>query len=330
MKTLLCGGTCGVVTRKPSKIAQLFADELHINNVFNGTVPEDVKDHDLIIWMPDFPNDQENKYPKKDKGSVLICSKVMREGYTDTDAVTRIFKMQGNAVIKIYKDEKMFRFQLTDALGNNWTKKTTSIAEVAKAIRKLYFWTKGSERKSLKHEQLYYPFTLNTDFVDLIKTASQRVMNGTEERFFGNYSTRCTKLFPSERVIKGGFLFSPRNVDKQFIEPEDCVYCTEDTCFGNRKPSVDAPIQIEIYKKFPIVNYMIHGHAYIKNAPVTKDYFPCGDMREVDGIVDIMNKGVQVLNLKNHGFLITATNLAELEIYVNMCNFYIPDVNNAD
>ena len=52
--------------------------------------------------MPNIDNEEEKQYPIKKKGSVLICSKVMREGYKPIDAISRIFKMQGNAVIAIY------------------------------------------------------------------------------------------------------------------------------------------------------------------------------------------------------------------------------------
>lgn len=38
----------------------------------------------------------------------------MREGYTDIDAINRIFKMHGNAVIAIYNESNIFRFKLID------------------------------------------------------------------------------------------------------------------------------------------------------------------------------------------------------------------------
>lgn len=70
--------------------------------------------------MPNISNENIKQYPKKSIGNVLIVSKVMREGYTDIDAINRIFKMHENAVIAIYNDSNIFRFKLIDALGNVW------------------------------------------------------------------------------------------------------------------------------------------------------------------------------------------------------------------
>lgn len=53
---------------------------------------------------------------------------------------------------------------------------------------------------------------------------------------------------------------------------------------------------------------MIHGHAYIKRAETTNHYFPCGDLREIDAIMECFDNPDETdffyLNLKNHGFLI--------------------------
>lgn len=325
MKTMLVGGT--VDGNKRSVIADMIAGGIGAQEVWNGMMPDSIQGKDLTVWMIDIDNKYEKEYPKKDKGSVLICSKVMREGYTDTDAVTRIFKMNGNAVIKIYTDCFPYKFQLTDALGNDWTPKTESIPDICDAIRKLYEWTKASIRKSLRHDPSNIPLTLDERFVPIVKAVAKKVMNGCETRFFGNYSTRCTKLFPSGRVAADGFLFSPRNVDKQFITQEDFVFCDEETYYGDRKPSVDTPVQIELYKAFPNLKYMIHGHAYVKDALWTKEYFPCGDMREVQGVIDVLPKDAgnqtTVVNLKNHGFIIMANSIFGLEIASKYCEFFI-------
>lgn len=59
---------------------------------------------------------------------------------------------------------------------------------------------------------------------------------------------------------------------------------------GDNKPSVDTPIQIRMYDKLPNINYMIHSHCYIKNAPYTKNALPCGAIEEVDEILNIIKE----------------------------------------
>ena len=93
---------------------------------------------------------------------------------------------------------------------------------------------------------------------------------------------------------------------------------------GTQKPSVDTPIQIELYKRFPKINFMIHGHNQVHNAISTKDYYPCGDMREVEPVqecIEYLNKNYGVLNLKNHGFLIYADTIENLKLVATRITF---------
>jgi len=78
------------------------------------------------------------------------------------------------------------------------------------------------------------------------------------------------------------------------------------------------------------MNYIIHGHAYIEYAYMTNHYYPCGDMREVDAIMEIIEPYREYIedenflfcvNLKNHGFIMMAENLDELEEFVNVTEF---------
>ena len=60
----------------------------------------------------------------KKRGSVLIVTKRMRSDTTEIDALSRIFKFGGNAVICISAvgatGLTRFSFKLIDALGNVW------------------------------------------------------------------------------------------------------------------------------------------------------------------------------------------------------------------
>jgi hypothetical protein len=321
MKAIIVGGNFG--NPKSSKVVAEIAR--YISNttdltILNGGELESLPralDYDLSIWMPNINNEEKKHYPIKKKGSVLICSKVMRKGYSNVDAVSRIFKMRGNAVIAIYTDKKPFTFKLIDALGNEWYN-GSSIEDLVKHIISFYIWTKQAIRidsipdNSLNKEEHYHLkelLILNNKLADFVQKQCG-------DRFFGNISTRCQKLFPTASN-KFGIYVSPRNVNKELLTVEDMVYMTSDMHYkGNFKPSVDAPCQITIYNSHPEIHYMIHGHAFIKGAPTTKEYYLCGDVREAHEVSFII-KGSGVINLKNHGFLIYSETIEKLQTIVN-------------
>jgi hypothetical protein len=338
MKKMIVGGdfkTLSKVSSVVTKIAYFLAGEENSENrqtnlkLFNGGKPEDLENisvagNDLIIWMPNIDNEVAKHYPKKDVGSVLICSKVLRDNRDELDAITRIFKMNGNAVIAIIPGEK-FTFKLIDALGNVWYN-GKSIMELVDAIWRIYAWTKASIRtRTEKGEFNNY----RIDSVNLVKLAElNKIVADKFEvscgRFFGNSSTRCAKLYPSGH--NADYLFvSARNIDKKRISNEDFVpvkYHEGKIIYrGDRKPSVDTPIQASLYNKFPNIKYMIHGHSYIKGYPYTDNYFPCGDVREAHEVTNFITGDYGCVNLKNHGFLLYANSIENLEKLVNEIEF---------
>ena len=234
----------------------------------------------------------------------------------------------------------MFKFELIDALGNIWCS-TYVISELCASIQKLTNWTRMSVRKSLTRS-LYTKVpefssemknTVNT-FVEVNKKLAYKVANQCGNRFFGNYSTRCTKLFPTLRK-DDAILVSPRNIDKRTITVDDMVLVHGDKYIGERKPSVDTPVQLQLYKEVDSINFMIHGHAYVSGyrhssnqppfnlieAPFTDNCYPCGDMREVNEVSGLLRDGHRVINLLNHGFLITARTIGGLKLLAEKCTF---------
>lgn len=302
------------------KLARGFLINFNIKT-FNGTFCDDISESDLTLWMIDVDNSVDKIYPKKKDGSVLICSKVIRDGITKFDAVSRIFKMNGNSVICIYKDLEHFEFELVDALGNTWGKRTSDINELCKTILKFYKWSSSQVRKQTDNIP-----KVEDELININKLLSIKVQNSIGSRYFGNVSTRCMKLFPSSRLYDNLFYVSARNSNKEFLTSDDFVRVTVDSDHifydGERKPSVDTPIQVHLYKHFGNINYMIHGHAFIDGAEYTGHYYPCGDMREFYCILEsIESKNVNSfkINLLNHGFLIGSSNLENLsEIVGNM------------
>lgn len=155
---------------KPSavirKLSEYFSD--YKLNLLNSGNIYDLPYHlfdDLIIWMPNISNENVKQYPGKRTGSVLICSKVMREGYTKIDALSRVYSMQGNAVIAIYKEQPLMRFELIDALGNVWYT-GNSLESLSKAIIELYDFLKEAIRYSSIRSTLGYNKELTLDDKD--------------------------------------------------------------------------------------------------------------------------------------------------------------------
>lgn len=328
MNTLIVGGN--IETKKPSSIINKLAEEFrNVTIVFNGTLPYSISGNDLILWFPDIPNEEEKNYPLKDKGSVLICSKVIREGRTEVDAVSRIFNMHGNAVVCIYKHKhKNFSFQLIDALGNTWAH-TDSLRILVKSILEFYEWSKGQIRMSfIENVGVVMPsISLPKKFVELNTKVADKIESKLGVRYFGNFSTRCMKLFPSIRgITHDTYLFSPRNIDKKRLTTEDYVLVTPPYYYGSRMYSVDSPCQMYIYRQFDNINFMIHGHAYIKHVEFTDSYYPCGDLREVEEISKLFRKGARIINLKNHGFLIAAEDLNVMEYSISNLEFVHSDL----
>ena len=331
MKTLIVGGNFGesLEKRESGVIKKIYNELLGPGqevDLINGgkltDLPDKIDGYDFILWMPNIDNSEGKTYPQKDPGSVLVCSKVMRPGYSKADAISRIFKMHGNAVIEIWKYEnsELIKFVLFDALGNQWYS-GNSIVELVKELLKFYIFTKSAIRIKTTQIKEESEVTLGLcKLINLNKKLQEYIMTSCGDRFFGNLSTRCTKLFPSMRKDVETMYVSPRNVPKDSIRPEDMVlYTSNDEYLGDHKPSVDSPTQIRLYQKLPNINFMIHGHAILEKAQTTKNYRLCGDIREVSEVLEIVQPSNLwfVINLRNHGFLIGATDLEDLETIIN-------------
>jgi len=333
MRTIIVGGNFGDVPRA-SKIISILADSIQAEKIYNGGTIQELKSinlngFDLIIWAPNIDNSIEKIYPKKDKGSVLIVSKVLRENRTIADALKRIFLMHGNAVIAVTKNDNCYSFQLIDALNNTW-KESQNINDIVWAIKELYIWTKNSIRMetfSCNPEKFLSNNSQElSHLIEINKQIAIKVEQSSVGRHFGNLSTRCFKLFPTSRHEQQTILVSKRNVNKKYLVEQDMILAflkdNKIGYFGSQKPSVDTPIQLTLYNVFPKINYMIHGHAFIKNALDTKHYFPCGDLREINEVKQVIvdpEKGI--INLKQHGFLIYADTIENLQNFANNLEF---------
>lgn len=324
MNTIIVGGYWGDIPKASGVIKKLSA---HFTNadIFNGgsfeelqTIASRIASYDLIIWVPDIDNSKQDIKIVKKLGAVMFVSKVLRENRARIDAVTRIFKFGANAVIAITKNDGSFNFELIDALDNTWSN-STNIKDLAHGINEITVWTKGAKREGTLKMKNPLEILIDINRKVQLESAKQNI------RYFGNLSTRCTKMFPSFRTTDESCYVSARNSDKQSLTPNDMVQVTtvdgKLRYFGERKPSVDTPVQMALYNLLPGINFFIHGHAFVKGAPTTEHYYPCGDMREVPEIVKLIAGHNGVINLKNHGFLIYAESLEALESIVDKIEF---------
>lgn len=343
---IIIGGDFGDRPKKSSIIEKMANQESGKTPFINGGTMDDLKNIDLkgknfIIWMPNISNEEEKHYPKKDVGAVLIVSKVLHKGVTETDAISRIFKMGANAVITIDKSEKPYRFKVIDALGNYWgdTHEPTQLLYITMAISRCYGSTQRKGSKSIINPDLTIP---DSEDLYTFMAINHRIADKAESmggRYFGNCSTRCDKLFPTARTENGMVLVSPRNIDKASITAQDMIFIDTELeygkikYFGNRKPSVDTPVQLMIYNNWPKIKYMIHGHYYIYNAPFTETFHPCGDTREYYQIAPIIGQkygkyAMGAINLTNHGFLLYASTIDEMRILAETSIFIKRDIGN--
>ena len=170
---------------------------------------------------------------------------------------------------------------------------------------------------------------IKSDFFEVIRDYANKFTESTFDtkdvkRFLGNASFRCPKGFPSFR--DGKYIFvSKRNIDKRYIDIDEFVpvYMEDGKIYycGENKPSVDTPIQVRLYNLLPNINYMIHSHCYIKNAPFTINALPCGAIEEVDEILKLLDdyydndlyKDLYLINLIGHGSIMMSSNIDNIK-----------------
>lgn len=251
----------------------------------------------------------------------------------------------------------VFNIMIFDPLGNQWyngtdvekavsaaldrllylksitRQGTIRISENCDEIFKLYF--DNMEREENADPNIVVPASDETMFIDLVHAYAERfheLVNPACEvkRFLGNCSMR--PVLPSEfRCLKGMPSFkrsdcvfvSQRNVDKSFIDinhfvptrlKDGKIYYS-----GDKKPSVDTPIQLRLYEALPNIKYMLHSHCYIDGVKFTNTSIPCGAIEEVDEVLAYIDKyyGSRELtqyriNLRGHGSIIMGGTVDEM------------------
>jgi len=280
---------------------------------------------DVLIWMPLVSNSEDKVLPlikKRYPHLFLIQSKSLLNGeYNSFQLVKRLLDSHAALGLIISRPTDELRFSLIDPLGNRWCDEVPLEESIKHLAERLEYVT-GLLRIGSKQSGNASSFVLEPEFLDAVKYMgeefTEHVMAANPNRFLGNASTRCCHGFPSARAQPGkggGIYVSRRNVDKTIISSDEFVRVNPSTWDlkvkyeGDNKPSVDTPVQLELYSKYANVNYIIHGHVYIDGAPFTDRSIPCGYCEEADEIFKVqpdLSATNFVVNLRGHGCLILA------------------------
>jgi len=341
MKMLLVGGTFDDEGGKPSKIITSLAKQLRPEATLNGGTFDRLfnqllvlTNYDVVLWFANVPNNKPKlvrEIKKKHPKCLLVTSKRNIDGdYSFEDLVFRALELKSNLFVEIVqKENRRLAARVADPLGNVFGEFVEDFGIIAKVLKErlaqLYRCTRiGSTRAgntlglTPDHPEFFELIReYATTFHELIHVKPEAA-----NRFLGNASFRCERGFPSFRDDEMIFV-SRRNVDKRFIDRDAFVAVAPRLSgeylsvkyYGGFKPSVDTPIQLFLYDYYKNVNFMLHSHTYIKDAPFTENVIPCGALQEGDEIAKLFPNKDDCdfrLNIRGHGSLVCASSVEYL------------------
>lgn len=333
---LLVGGNFNLLDGRKSKIIEEIGEELKLKDknvvIHNGgnynelkEIIQDVKNHDIVFWMANVSNDLEKIRDVKsiNPKTMLITSKRNNNEYTKQEIIGKALKNKPNLIIEFNKTSKPFKMRVFDVLGNDFYDGYDVKKMCQMVMKRINFLKKMTRIPTFKSEEEVSNIFVEDEFLNRIKNIANRfheLINPMEKcRFFGNASKRfrCERGFPSQRISENRILVSRRNVCKETIQREEFVevYKKDNKLYykGEHKPSVDTPIQYELYNLLPEVNFMIHSHVYVDGAPFTENLIPCGALEEVEEIMKVVKqnnfKSNFAINLIGHGCTVFAKDI---------------------
>jgi len=299
---------------------------------FNGGSIERLKElldrtvnYDIVIWIPRVDNSEEKIRNVKEVNprTILINSKVNNGRYTFMELIKKSLDQKANLTIEMNTSKKPFEMMIFDPLANSYYDGDCIECLVKNLIQRARFLSDITRKGSTRLEG-EYEVPNQEAFFKFVKESGEVFHNIIEPvattRFLGNSSFRCEKGFPSFRDEDGIIFMSRRNIDKRFIGQDGFVPTKLNIegkvmYYGDHKPSVDTPIQLELYKAFPKINYMIHAHVYVEGGVFTDITVPCGAIEEVSEIFEVAEDTMttfEVINLKGHGCIIMAEKVADM------------------
>ncbi len=308
----------------------------HLSELEN--IAQRAKEYSLAFWFAQIPKGMASpaRIAKNTNPALTLVGSLRNmDNVPFLQVVNHALVSNHNLLVEFSKINERYQARVLDPLGNVYahTQNMKNIASVVKnrAFELLKYTrigsTKEGEQIPAPHLEKFY--TLVREKGELFSQMVESVAR--EERFMGNASFRCERGFPSFKEDNLIFV-SRRNVNKISITQNDFVAVKPSLpveYFGNAKPSVDTPIQIKLYNNYPWAKYLLHGHAYIKNAPFTNRIVPCGAIEESEEIISLFPNRSSVnfsVNLKGHGSLTLADNIASLRSVEYICR-PVPEYN---
>ena len=309
------------------------ASEIKDNNVlvYNGgsykqlsTIVACLSNYDVIFW---FAETEDNSFMhgasiKEYAPKSILISSVQNENkkYSLEDLLQTVLSTKSNLCFELTQKDTL-TIKVFDPLGCVWYEGTNLSTAVQSTLNRAKFLMSLTRKPSVPvSEDLEQSIEFTADdmqFMKFVKSSAtrfhelmyapicQKDIRGLQFRT----PTRCMSGFPSIRK-DNLVLISRRNVDKSGITENDFVPCIlkgeNVEYFGNNKPSIDSPIQTRLFKALPNIDYILHGHVYIKNAPITDVVYPCGALEEVDEILKKADTSSDfvTINLRGHGCLV--------------------------
>lgn len=331
-KLLLVGGGFGtlekssaLVTKLQKKLSGSYDMHVingstlkHLHQAIHSLVPY----MDIVIWLADVSNNAPKMLPllkRINPKILLIASKRMDDrDLRLSDVIGKMLLNKVNLNICITKTEAGYFNEVIDPLGNIFYSGYDIRFMISALVLRMEYLS-NAQRKPSRRMLVDVKYE-DDGFLKVVKEFGNRFAQFVEQlnpnRLLGNASTRCSFGFPSTKQ-EGMIFVSRRNVDKKTLNEDSMVPVVYDNISdsilygGHNKPSVDTPIQVMLYEKYPHINYIIHGHCYVKDAPMTEIAVPCGDVRELKEISKANGYfcGSSAINLKGHGCLIMAEDL---------------------
>lgn len=349
MKYLLVGGDfnndggrpSGYVAKLASVMKAIEPDVMVVNggsvtdvrNVLYSQVPPTFREFGVVFWFANVPNEEEklvNIIKTIHPRCILVTSKrnnwkADKREYSFQQIIQHALKLKSNLVVQFSKEyirgQGRVFWHLFDPLANEYPGNNGDITVLATTMMARVKELAKFTRIGSKQVGSEIPCPDQPEFFEIIREHAdvfhKLIHPGKTERFLGNSSFRCTKGFPSFR--NDGLIFmSRRNIDKRSIGPESFVAVRTDSLdrveyYGLNKPSVDTPIQLRLYRYFPNINYILHGHVYLSNSSKTNRPVPCGSIEE---FYEIISKAgarrestLVKINLRGHGFIVMSKNV---------------------
>lgn len=342
MHITVIGGRFDREGGKPSRvIVPRLAEALHADVLLNGGSLDTLTGFDptstqALLWMPDIANDEVKILPtlkQRNPRLLLVSSKrTDNRDFGPGDMVGRLLKSRSNLGIMIEDaGGGVWAFRILDPLGNQYAL-TTSVEEMAGALRERLAFLAGMRRVRSRSVGEALVAEVPPRLVEIIRRggdiATGYVNAVNPNRLLGNASTRCAKGFPAFRTGEGLLTVTRRNVDKASLQAEDFVV-VRDTLgeveyFGDKPPSVDTPIQVRLFGRYPRINHILHYHMYLRDGVFTRRRLPCGAIEEADEIGEIFSDpqaSRMLVNLLGHGCLIMTESLDDLDRLVVPASF---------